>query len=159
MSMIDSQFAEETPASPPDRMLRQFAALCFGIFGLLCVLSWYKHGGVLIVSAWVAAALAVGVGVPGMIWPSYIKPIFMGLTFVTQPIGHVMSVIVLGIIYYTFLTPLAFIFRWTGRDVLRRRRSPQADSYWTPRIQPTNPRLYLRQYQQQQAPEAAREEQ
>ena len=150
--MINPQFPDETPAPVSRRMLRQFAALCFGIFGLLFVLSWHKHGGVT-ARALVAAAIAMLVGLPGLIWPSYIKPIFLGVMAVTQPIGHVMSTILLGVVYYVFLTPLALIFRWTGRDALARRNS-QAASYWTPKMQPADPRQYLRQYQKQQNEEA-----
>lgn len=150
MSMIDPQFPDETPTPVSKRTLRQFAALCLGVFGLLFALSWYRHGGRPGIFAWIAATIAVFVGMPGLIWPFYVRPVFSGLMAVTQPIGHVMSMIALGLIYFVFLTPLALIFRWMGRDVLKRRQA-QTDSYWVPRLQSDEPRQYLRQYQKQQA--------
>jgi hypothetical protein len=147
--MINPQFPDEAPAQINARTLRQFAALCLCIFGLLCALSIYKHGGSLTKGAWFAAAIALLIGLPGLVWPAYIKPFFMGIMAVTQPIGHVMSILLLGIVYYCFLTPLAVVFRLTGRDVLWRRR-PQTTTYWTPRMQPPDPARYLRQYQSQQ---------
>lgn len=147
--MINPQFPDEAPAHISRRTLRQFGALCLGIFGLLCALSLYKHHGVLTTGGIIAAVIALLIGLPGLLWPSYIKPFFMGIMAVTQPIGHVMSIVLLGIVYYGFLTPLALIFRLTGRDVLWRRR-PQTTTYWTPKMQPTDASRYLRQYQSQQ---------
>ena len=147
--MIVPQFPDESPSKVSITTLRQFAGLCVGIFGLLFALSWYRHNGMPTVAAWVGATVAVFVGLPGLIHPPLIRPIYLGLMAVTQPIGHVMSIVMLGVIYYGFLTPLAVIFRLIGRDVLVRRRL-NGSSYWTTKFQPSDPRRYLRQYQSQQ---------
>jgi hypothetical protein len=147
--MIAPQFPDETPTKVSITTLRHFAGLCVGIFGLLFALSWYRHDGVPTVAAWVSVAIAVFVGLPGLIYPPLIWPIYLGLIAVTQPIGHLMSLVMLGFFYYGFLTPLAVVFRLAGRDVLVRHRR-KVSSYWTPVLQPSDPRRYLRQYQSQE---------
>lgn len=82
----------------------------------------------------------------GAIAPAVMRPVFITLMAITSPIGHVMSMVVLGVVYYMVLTPLAWVFRMTGRDVLRRRR-PESDSYWQAKTQPSDPKRYLRPYQ------------
>lgn len=128
--------------------LRQFAGLCVGIFGLLFALSWYRHSGVPTVPAWISLSVAVLVGLPGLIYPDYVRPIFLSALAITQPIGHLVSIVLLALLYYGFLTPLAMLFRLTGRDVLKR-RPRQVASYWEPKQAPTDLRRYLRQYQKQ----------
>jgi len=147
--MIAPQFPDETPSKVSITTLRQFAGLCVGIFGLLFALSWYRHDGVPTLTAWILVAIAALVGLPGLIYPSLIRPVYLGLMVVTRPIGHVMSLVILGLIYYGFLTPLAVAFRLAGRDLLVEPRRRVA-SYWTSKLQPSDPRRYLRQYQSQQ---------
>ncbi len=147
--MITPQFPDETPSKVPITTLRQFAGLCVGIFGLVFAMSWYRHDSVPTVAAWILVAIAAFVGLPGLFYPSLVRPVYLGLVAVTRPIGHVMSLVVLGFIYYGFLTPVAVTFRLVGRDILVRRRR-RVSSYWTPKPQPSDPRRYLRQYQSQQ---------
>ena len=128
--------------------LRQFAGLCFAIFGALFVVSWNKHAGHPTIAAWIGLAFAVVVGLPGLFKPALIRPVFVGITAATAPIGHVISTVLLAVVYYAVVTPLAALFRLIGRDVLLRRR-PAVDSYWLPKHQPADPRRYLRTYQKQ----------
>jgi Saxitoxin biosynthesis operon protein SxtJ len=147
--MIAPEFPDEAPDNVSVTILRQFAGLCIGIFGLLFVLSWHRHDGSPTGAAWIGLVIAVFVGLPGLIRPSVVRPIYLGLMAVTEPIGHLVSIVILAVIYYGFVTPLAVVFRLTGRDVLLRNR-PNVASYWIPRPQPSDPRRYLRQYQSQQ---------
>lgn len=146
--MIGPQFPDEAKEQISLKMLRQFAALCLGVFGLLFALSWYRHGGHPTKLAWIAALLGVLVGIPGLVSPDLIRPVFMTAMAITRPIGHVVSIIMLGAIYFGLLTPLAILFRLIRRDNLGRRRS-DVTSYWTPKPEPTDLRSYLRQYYKQ----------
>jgi hypothetical protein len=147
--MIGPQFPEGAPARVQDRTLRQFAALCLCVFGLLFAVTLYGHDGAPTMFGWIALGLAAVVGIPGLIRPSLVRPVFIGATAITRPFGQVINLILLGAVYYLFLTPLAFIFRLKGRDVLNRRR-PRFKSYWIPKPRPGDPLRYLRQYQRQQ---------
>jgi drug/metabolite transporter (DMT)-like permease len=146
--MIGPQFPDEAPAAVTNRTLRQFAAICLGFFGALFVLSEYRHSGSPSISAWVGLAIGLLVGLPGLVHPPAIRPAFLGATAITQPIGHVISTILLGFIYYGLMTPLALLFRIAGRDSLAR-YGPALASYWEVKIEPKDVRRYLRQYQGQ----------
>jgi hypothetical protein len=147
--MIDPQLNDELTTSPvPERTLRSFAALCFGVLGSLFGLSWYRHGGEPTPAAWLGLAVAVLVGIPGLIKPSLIRPLFVAAMAMTRPIGRVMNVVLLGALYYGVVTPLALVFRLAGRDVLGRQR-PSAATYWIAKDPDRDVRRYLRQYQKQ----------
>jgi len=62
------------------------------------------------------------------------------------PIGWVISQIMLLLMFYVVLTPVAWIFRLRGRDMLQRKPAPARASYWVPKESPTDLRRYFRQY-------------
>jgi hypothetical protein len=146
--MIGPQFPDEVPAEVMRGTLRQFAALCLLIFAALFAWSSYRHHGAPSTSAWLVLVFAVVVGLPGLVHPPAIRPVFLGATALTQPIGHLISTILLGIIYYGLITPLAWVFRIGGRDPLAC-RGPTLASYWEPKNDPTDVLRYVRQYQRQ----------
>src|SRR5207253_3011173 len=117
-------------------------------FGTLFAWSGYQHHGAPTTSAWIALGVALVVGLPGLVYPPAIRPVFLGAIALTQPIGHAISTALLGLIYYGLITPLALLFRIAGRDPLAR-RGPALASYWEPNSEPSDVRRYLRQYQSQ----------
>jgi hypothetical protein len=155
--MIDPQLYEDGPGAVTARMARQFAGMCVLIFGAAFALSWYRHEGRPTTIAWVAGAVALLIGLPGLVYAPYIRPFFMAAVAVTRPIGHVVSIALLGLLYYGLLTPMALLFRLAGRDALALYTREDAPTYWTRRAQTTDVRRYLRQYQNQiaEAPTAA----
>jgi hypothetical protein len=149
--MIGPQFPEEVPVPVTDSTLRQLAGLCVAIFGALFAWSGYRHHGAPTTAAYVGLVFTLVVGLPGLVHPPSIRPVFLTLMAVTKPIGHIVSTGLMALIYFGLLTPIAVFFRVTGRDALARRR-PATESYWTPKYQPTDVRRYLRQYQRQHIP-------
>lgn len=144
--MIDPTLPEpQTPEVTP-RVLRQFAGLCLLILGGLFVAGVVRHGGWPRTSGVVAGAIALLVGLPGLLRPDWIRPIFAAAMALTRPIGHVVGFAVLAIVFYGLITPLGLGFRWIGRDALALRKRSTV-SYWVPRPPPTDVRRYLRQYQ------------
>jgi hypothetical protein len=148
--MIGRRFPEETPGRVPERTLREFAGLCLLIFGVLCALSWYRHQHGPSRAGWIAGILALLVGVPGLIRPNGIRPVYLGAMALSRPIGHVVGLVLLAVVYYGVMTPLAIAFRLTGRDGLGRFRRG-AESYWVDLVPTRDVRLYLQQYQRQAA--------
>ena len=65
---------------------------------------------------------------------------------IAWPIGMVVATVLLAVIYYGLFTPVALIFRLTGRDKLERKLLPEATSYWKVRETPRTPASYLRLY-------------
>ena len=52
---------------------------------------------------------------------------------------HVVSPVVMGVIFYGVFTPVAYAMRAIGRDAMKRRFEPQLPSYWV-RRDPPGPR-------------------
>jgi hypothetical protein len=130
----------DIPRNPPESTLRQFAALCLVIFGALAWQSW-SRGQVGVAS--VFAALAVGLGVPGLVQPRLLRRVFVGWMMLVFPIGFAVSQLVLGLIFYGLFTPLALLFRLIGRDALGLKRAPETATYWRTKPMPADVKRYF----------------
>src|SRR5262245_4013799 len=119
----------DIPGNPSQRTLRQFAALwLLFLGGLGC---WHLLLRVNTLYGWSLLALAVGAGVPGLIRPGLLRPLFVGWMILAFPVGWLISHLVLAVLFYGVFTPLGLWFRLRGRDPLRRKRM-RAPSYWQP---------------------------
>ena len=49
---------------------------------------------------------------------------------------HVVSPLVMGVIFFAVFTPVGMAMRAFGRDAMKRRYEPQRASYWEPRTPP-----------------------
>ena len=114
--------------NPGEKMLRQFGWISLAGFGLLASIAWFKFGNQPV--AITLGGLAVVAPVIGMIQPRLLKPLYLGLSLITFPIGIVVSNLVLLLIFLLVFTPLALIFRLFGRDELRLRLDRAAPTYW-----------------------------
>ena len=54
-------------------------------------------------------------------------------------LSRVVSPVVLGLMFFGLMTPFGLVLRWLRADPLRRRRQPQAASYWIEREPPGPP--------------------
>ena len=54
-------------------------------------------------------------------------------------LGKIVSPIALGILFYVVITPIGLMIRVAGKDTLRLKFDPEADSYWIPREPPGPP--------------------
>ncbi len=134
----------DIPFRPTRKALRQFAAawlVFFLAFGAHQYLARGHHpaGVVLMV-------LAVLVGSVGLLRPLAIRWLFVGWMVVAFPIGWAISQLMLVLMFYLILTPVAVFFRLRGRDLLCRRRASQRQSFWTHKQTPLDVRSYFRQY-------------
>lgn len=136
--------------NPTDKALKQFAWISLVGFPLI---GWVFSGrptSFESVSPWTATLVGLGIGVfaviAGMIYPKAVKPIFLGLSLITLPIGFVVGEVFLLTVFFGVFTIVSIIFRLIGFDPMTRKYDPSAESYWEPKAQPTSPRQYLRQY-------------
>lgn len=128
---------------PSQKVLRQFAGAGLG-FGLLVAgQQWMKYGHQ--TAALILVSVAVLIGGVGLIHPAAIRWGYTAAMLIAFPIGWVVSQLVLALIFYGLITPLALVSRWRGRDVLLRAR-PDSQSLWLPKEQPQDLRRYFRQY-------------
>jgi Saxitoxin biosynthesis operon protein SxtJ len=76
--------------------------------------------------------VAVGVAVVGLIFPFAAKYIHLGWMGIAKVLGFINSHIILGLIFFLFLTPLALIRRLGRKDLLQLRKR-SSGSYFTER--------------------------
>ena len=130
---------------PPRKQLRQFAGLFVLFAGTLGTLAWFD-GRPLLLSQ-ILWALAVVVGLLGLLAPAAVRPVWVVMMAVALPIGFVVSTILMTIIFFVILTPVGFLMRLSGYDPMRRGRSAgAAASFWIERPRTTDVRRYFRQY-------------
>jgi hypothetical protein len=130
--------------APPRRTLRQFAGLWLAIFlALAARLAWREAPAAYVAGV---AALALSVGLLGLCRPGVIRPLFVGLTIATFPLGWLVSRVVLAGLFYGLFTPVGLFFRLIGRDPLRLRAQPGLDTYWLAKPAAADVRGYFRQF-------------
>lgn len=123
---------------PDEKTLRQFGWIALVGFAGIALLAWNEwlvfSAGLGDARATVAGAFA-GLGVLSALFslvaPKANKPIFLGLTLLSYPIGFVLSYVIMGILFYGLITPVGLVFRLIGKDPMNRRFEPNAVSYWT----------------------------
>ena len=133
----------DLPLNPTGRMLRQFAAAWTVFFAAAALYQFFKFGHH--TTAAVLGALSL-VGVIGLIQPPMVKWLFIVASVVTFPIGWVLSQVVLALMYYIVLTPIALAMRWRGRDELQRRPALDKRTFWHERGDVPSPEKYLKQF-------------
>jgi hypothetical protein len=129
---------------PTERMLRQFAGLWIVFFTALAAWHGLYHGRAIVGT--ILVALAVTIGPMGLVWPSAIRPIFVGWMALAYPVGWVVSRVVLGVLFYGIFTPVAYVFRLTHRDELGLKRKIDATTHWETKQGATDKKQYLRQF-------------
>ncbi len=95
-------------------------------------------------------ALLVGLGLVagGLAWlaPRAVRPLYVGLLLITAPIGFVLSYVIMGVLFYLLITPLALVLRLVGYDPLKRKFERQAETYWVEVEQRASKESYFRQF-------------
>ncbi len=134
----------DIPFRPAHKVLRQFAAAWLVFFLALGVHQYWvrQHpstGVVLII-------LALVIGLLGLCKPAAVRWLFVGWMVVAFPIAWLVSLLMLCVLFYGLITPVALLFRMRGRDLLRRREAPSATTCWLPKETPKDVRSYFRQY-------------
>jgi hypothetical protein len=89
--------------------------------------------------------VAVVPGIAGLARPRNVEPLFRVAMAAAMPIGWVVSHVLLGVIFYLVITPLALFFRVIGRDALVRRAAPGSTTQWVAREPTTDPGRYWHQ--------------
>lgn len=132
----------DLPLNPTERTLRQFAGAWFLVF-FIAAFRYFVHGHK---TASIALVLIGLVGVAGLVKPLLVKHLFLGATIAAYPLGWMLTQIILMIMFYVVLTPIAFIARWRGHDPLQLRRRTARSTFWAPRGEPPPPENYLKQF-------------
>ena len=87
-------------------------------------------GGAIRLWALIAAGVfaAAGLFAPALLWPLNRVWFLFGMA-----LHKVVNPVVMGLLFYATITPMALVMRLMGKDPLRRRFDPAAKSYWIER--------------------------
>ena len=80
------------------------------------------------------ALIAAGVfAAAGLFAPALLRPLNRVWFLFGMILHKVVNPLVMGLLFYATITPMAFVMRLMGKDPLRRRFDPEAKSYWIER--------------------------
>jgi hypothetical protein len=130
---------------PSRRELRTFALVALIAAILVAVLLCRLKGlGI----QWGAGIVSLGAAIllSSFISLRFTRLIYLGLMIATLPLGLLVSFLLLAAFYFGILTPLALLFRLTGRDPLHRQFDRDAESYWIAHRKPDNLDRYYNQF-------------
>ena len=108
---------------------RKFGYFCMFIFGVGGI---YLYDGVMTIMLYMLSALFGATLVVTLAKPSLLMPFNKGWMWIGYILGRVVSPVVLGAIFFFLITPVALIFKISGRDELRLKLS-KAQSHWRER--------------------------
>lgn len=129
---------EDQVQGSSDRSFGVVFACVFSVIGALPLIS----GGT--PRAW-AFGIAAGFLAAALARPKLLSPLNRVWLRFGLLLHRIISPLVLGILFFAVITPVAVVTRLFGRDVLRRRLEPAAASYWLDR-DPVEPSTMQRQF-------------
>ena len=121
---------------PPLPSERSFGLLMSGVATLLALwLAWHNHAQGAVAAA-VAAGLLAAVTALAPGWLRGANRLWFKLGLLLH---RIVNPLVLGLMFFGLLTPIAWVMRLAGRDALTRRFDAQKSSYWVDRQPPGPP--------------------
>jgi saxitoxin biosynthesis operon SxtJ-like protein len=123
---------EHTVPMGSERSFGIVFAVVFLLIGLWPVLWWTAPRiWALVISA---AFAAIAFTLPALLRPLNYLWFRFGLV-----LHRIMSQVILGLLFFVTVTPIAFIYRVLGKDPLRLKFEPESSSYWIVREPPGPP--------------------
>lgn len=134
----------ERKARPSRNDLRWFGPILLVWVALVGAIAYFRFD-----APRVAAVLWIA-GAPfpllyGMV-PALRVPMYLGWMRLFFPLGWLVSHLVLAVLFYLVVTPVAVIVRLFRHDPLHRRWDPSVRSYWTEHRTGEDVSRYLRQF-------------
>ncbi len=131
--------------NPSPRQLNQFGFIWLAFLSFFGALAWFRlHEPALAQGLWAAAVV---VPVIGWLAPSFMRLVFLGMSYAAWPIGFVVSHVVLALVYYLVMTPIGVVMRLFGYDPMTRITDPIGAGFWVERSgKGRGPESYFRQF-------------
>ena len=130
---IDSRQHSQMPVKTSSE--RGFGLVFTAFFALLAGLP-LLHGHA---PRWSLLAVAAVFLALALLSPSLLAPLNRLWTKFGEILHRVMNPVIMGLMFFLIITPMALAMRLAGKDPLRLRMDPDTDSYWIPREPPGPP--------------------
>ena len=62
-----------------------------------------------------------------------LRPFNQAWRWLSLQLSRIVNPVVMGVVFFAVLTPVAILMRWAGKDLLRLRLDPAQESYWLAR--------------------------
>lgn len=119
-----------TPMRPGSE--RAFGLVFAAVFALIGLWPLLGNGSIRL---WALAIAALILGL-ALLLPRALAPANRAWHRLGLLMHRVMTPLVMSVIFFVTVTPMAVLMRLLGKDPLRLRREPEAQSYWIPREPP-----------------------
>ena len=113
---------------------RSFGLVFAGVFAIVA-LAPLRSGADL---RWWALAVAAGFLAAALAAPRLLAPLNRAWFRFGMALNRVMTPLIMGLLFFLTVTPIALALRAAGKDPLRLKRDPGAASYWLPRPAPVH---------------------
>lgn len=124
--------SESAVQLPSDRSFGLTFAVVFGILAGLAFWRGWMQGGLWPYFLTASAAFLLA----SLAFARVLRPLNAAWMAFGALLHRVVSPIMLGLIYFALMTPVALFFKLKGRDELRRKFEPAAKTYWIARTPP-----------------------
>ncbi|MDP6707764.1 MAG: SxtJ family membrane protein [Alphaproteobacteria bacterium] len=111
---------------------RAFGLVFAAVFALIGLWPLLGNGSIRL---WALAIAALILGL-ALLLPRALAPANRAWHRLGLLMHRVMTPLVMSVIFFVTVTPMAVLMRLLGKDPLRLRREPEAQSYWIPREPP-----------------------
>jgi hypothetical protein len=127
----------------PESSDRNFGFVFAVVFAIMGCWPLIRHES----PRWWALGAAVLFGLLAIIRPDFLHPLNRAWLAFGRLLHRVMSPLVMGAVFFLCVTPIAWIMRMRGKDVLSLSRRPDLSSYWITRDpSPPAPETMKRQF-------------
>ena len=107
--------------------------LIFAVFFCLVALLPAVHGAPV---RWWALGVAILFAAVAFLAPRALSPLNWVWFKLGMLLHHVVNPVIMAVMFYGAILPMALLLRALGKDVLRLKRAPESASYWIPREPP-----------------------
>jgi hypothetical protein len=113
-----------------DRSLGLFLALLFILLGMRPIVQQQGH-----LRPWLILTAAAFLLV-ALLRPGWLHPLNRAFTSLGFMLGKITNPIATTVLFFLVIAPVGCFSRLRGKDPLRMKTVPKADSYWIPRVPP-----------------------
>ncbi len=111
---------------------RSFGLVFAGFFAIVALLP-FIHGAPV---RWWALGVAVAFAVAAFLVPRALQPLNLVWFKLGILLHHVVNPVIMALMFYGAILPMAVLLRGLGKDLVRLKREPESNSYWIPREPP-----------------------